>query len=303
MKIFVTGGHGFLGKHLVATLQSRGDEVTAPTRNQCDLQDLNNFQKFQDNYDQIYHLAAHTQAGDWCLRHPGEQWLVNQSINTNILTWWYRHCPTAKLITIGTSCSYAPGESLVEEKYMEGAPIESLYTYAMTKRMLLQGLRAINKQYGLDYLYLVPSTLYGSGYHLDGRQMHFIFDLIKKIIRGKELGENITLWGDGYQKREIFHVQDFIFNMNQLIKVEKNEIYNLGSGIEFSIREYASIICEITGFDKASIFYDTSRYTGAKSKVLDVSKAKKEIGLYANRDLRKGLKEVIDWFYQTKSYL
>ena len=131
----------------------------------------------------IFHLAAWTQAGDFCLRHPGEQWLINQKINTNTLNWWQEDQPQAKLIFMGTSCSYSPDCRLLEDNYMIGEPIESLYTYAMTKRMLLQGARAINQQYGLEYLCTVPSTLYGPGYHTDGRQMHFIFDLVKKIMK------------------------------------------------------------------------------------------------------------------------
>ena len=72
---------------------------------------------------------------------------------------------------------------------MQGEPVKSLYTYAMTKRMLLQGVRALHQQYQLQWLCVVPSTLYGPGYHTDGRQMHFIFDLIRKILRGKYLGK------------------------------------------------------------------------------------------------------------------
>merc|ERR1712070_293364 len=96
-----------------------------------------------------------------------------------------------------------------EENYLTGTPISSLFTYAMTKRMLYAGLLALNKQYSLNYLCLVPSTLYGAGYHTDGRQMHFIFDLIRKIIRGKLYNEPVILWGDGTQSRELVFVEDF----------------------------------------------------------------------------------------------
>lgn len=96
---------------------------------------------------------------------------------------------------MGTSCAYAPDSDLVEDNYMGGEPIDSLYTYAMTKRMLYQGARALNRQFGLRYFCAVPSTLFGIGYNTDGRQMHFIFDLIRKIIRGKEFGGPVILWG------------------------------------------------------------------------------------------------------------
>src|SRR6185436_13243299 len=163
-----------------------------------------------ESYDRIYHLAAWTQAGDFALKHAAEQWVINQKINTNVLYWWHENQPQAKFVSMGTSCSYDPELPLVEENYMKGEPIESLYTYAMTKRMLYQGQRAMNKQYGHTYLTLVPSTLYGPGYHTDGRQMHFIFDLIRKILRGKIYGEKVVLWGDGHQKRELIFIDDFV---------------------------------------------------------------------------------------------
>jgi GDP-L-fucose synthase len=218
------------------------------------------------------------------------------------LNWWQLQDAPTRLVAIGTSCSYAPASNLIETEYMNGEPIESLYTYAMTKRMLLQGLRAVNKQYGLEHLYAVPSTLYGVGYHEDGRQMHFIFDLIRKILRGREFGESVTLWGDGYQSREIVHVDDFISNLLGLFTAGAKDIYNLGSGTEHTIRDFAQIICDLVGYDFNQIHFDTSQYVGAKSKVLNNSKATAFLTNYAGRDLEAGIREVINWFEETKSF-
>jgi len=303
MKIFVTGGNGFLGKHLVMQLKGAGHDVIAPTSAECDLARSESLGSYNQSFDLIYHLAAFTQAGDWCLTHSGEQWLVNQKINTNVLHWWFEKHRYTKLVAMGTSCSYAPANDLIEEKYMDGEPIESLYTYAMTKRMLLQGLRALHKQYKMEYLYIVPSTLYGTGYHQDGRQMHFIFDLIRKILRGRDLEENVILWGDGHQRREIVHVEDFLQNLNSLLYFGETDVYNLGSGHDYTIREFAEMICQIINFDSKKIVYDESRYVGAKSKMLNVSKVKNVIPNFANRSLEIGLKEVVDWFEISKNYL
>jgi GDP-L-fucose synthase len=302
MKVFITGGSGFLGQHLVRRLTEDGHFVIAPTSRECDLRSSNDLKKFDDNYDLIFHLAAYTQAGDWCLTHPGEQWIVNQQINTNVLHWWQVGVSQSRMVAVGTSCSYAPTSNLIESEYLKGDPIESLYTYAMTKRMLLQGMRAINNQYGLNYLYVVPSTLYGAGYHQDGRQMHFIFDLIRKILRGREFGEPVILWGDGFQSREIVHVDDFISNLLHLLELNATDIYNLGSGEEFSIREFAKVICELTSFDFDRIEFDTSKYVGAKSKVLNISKSKSLLPIYSDRSLESGIREVIDWFEKTNSF-
>ena len=293
MKIFVTGATGFLGKHLCATLRRHGHEIWAVSSKDCDLTARTSLKRFDAPlFDQIYHLAAWTQAGDFCLKHPGEQWLINQKINTHILDWWVEKQPQAKMIAIGTSCSYDPNRPLVEEEYLNGLPIESLFTYAMTKRMLLTGLMAIQKQFGLNYLYLIPSTLYGQGYHQDGRQMHFIFDLVRKILRGSLYGEPVVLWGDGQQKRELIHVDDFIEAMVHLAAIQKNTWVNIGGGQEYSIREFAQIISEIIGYDPRQIQYDETRYVGAKSKILDINKLKRILPQFSPRLVKDGLEPV-----------
>ena len=301
MDILVSGASGFLGSHLCPFLEGKGHRLTRLDSKNCDLTRDDSLERLNHReYDLIFHLAAWTQAGDFCLRRPGEQWVINQRINTNLLDWWRRRQPQSKLVFMGTSCAYAPGGSLREGEYMAGEPIKSLYAYAMTKRMLYQGARAMAAQYGLKWLCAVPSTLYGPGYHLDGRQMHFIFDLIRKIIRGKEYGETVTLWGDGCQRRELVLVSDFVKILWTLCERAENDIFNIGAGEEHSIREFAGMICRIVGYDPGLIEYDASRHTGAESKCLSVEKIG---GLLADSrltPLKDGLAETIRWFYECK---
>jgi GDP-L-fucose synthase len=294
--IFITGGSGFLGKNLIEALKQRGYQIVAPTSKECNLlqdKSLNPWQ--EEKFDMIFHLAAWTQAGDFCLKYPGNQWFNNQRLNTNILEFWSNFQTQAKLITIGTSCSYSPDFPLIEENYLQGQPIESLYTYAMTKRMLWVGQKALEKQFGLKHLTLVPSTLYGMDYHTDGRQLHFIFDLIRKILHGKLCNAPVILWGDGYQRRELIHVSDFVSTLLNLTDTSCNDIINIGAGQDFSIKEFAHEICIHVGFDANKIQYDTSKYVGAKSKCLNIDKLKSKIPAFNPRPIQKGLKEVIEW--------
>jgi GDP-L-fucose synthase len=249
-----------------------------------------------DKFDQIYHLAAWTQAGDFCLKHPGEQWIINQQINTNMLRFWQEAQPQAKLIAMGSSCCYEPGSPHSEENFLKGLPVESLFTYGMTKRMLYTGLLALNRQFGLRYMMFVPSTLYGPEYHADGRQMHFIFDIMRKIVDAKHGGAPPVLWGDGSQGRELVHVRDFLRAMTALVQNFENELVNIGAGAEHSIKYFAELICAIVGYDPALIVYDTSRYVGARSKTLDVRKLKRLLPEFARIDLKEGLSEAVDWW-------
>ncbi len=298
MKILITGATGFLGTHLCSQLEAQGHKLTRISSKNADLTRSDSLIPFNNQvYDQIFHLAAWTQAGDFCLYHPGEQWIINQKINTNILSWWQQCQPQAKFICMGTSCAYDPNLPLAEPYYLSGIPIDSLFTYAMTKRMLYAGLLALNKQYNLNYLCLVPSTLYGAGYHTDGRQMHFIFDLIRKIIRGKLYGEPVILWGDGYQSRELVYVEDFATLAIKLSQTANNDLINIGAGEEYTIRHFAQLICQDVDYDFNQIQFDPSRYVGAKSKCLVVNKLKEYIPNLVLTPLELGLSKTIKWFW------
>lgn len=296
MKVFVTGATGYLGRHLTATLRDEGYSVTGIGSGDCDLRREQSLLNYREQFDQIWHLAAWTQAGDFCLHHPGEQWVINQRINTNMLDWWHEYQPQAKMIAIGSSCAYAPGAELKEENYLHGEPVAELYSYGMTKRMLLVGLRALAGQYGLRFLYLVPSTLFGPGYHTEGKQLHFIFDIIRKIVRGKLLNEPVVLWGDGHQKREIVFVKDFVSAALRLVSTVDGEIVNIGSSQEHTIRWFADQVSRLVEYDPQSIRYDQDRYTGVRSKQLSIRKLQALLPDFHFTPAEAALRETVHWY-------
>lgn len=304
MKILITGATGFIGTALEQRLGLEGHQVVGLGRRQCDLTRSDALAPWSSiRFDQIYHLAAWTQAGDFCLHHPGEQWIRNQQINTHVLAWWADCQPQAKMIAMGTSCAYPTDRRLVEENYLAGLPTESLFTYAMSKRMLHVGLMSLARQMGLSYLCLVPSTVYGPDYHTDSRQMHFIFDLIRKILRAKLTSEPAVLWGDGHQTRELIYRDDLIDAMLHLSVHAHNELVNVGSGEEHSIRHFARAICDEVGYDFDKLEFDTSAYVGARSKCLQVGKLRRLYPGLRQTPLTVGLSRTIAWFWSHREQL
>jgi GDP-L-fucose synthase len=292
--ILITGNRGFLGRHLSSELKKLNCNLYFSNTKIANLMDYKNLKVYDDvKFDFIFHLAAHTKAGDYCLYHKGEQFEINQTINTNILKYWRESQPQAKMIAMGTSCSYSPNLDLSEENYLKGEPDDGLYTYAMTKRMLLIGLKSLSEQYGLKFMYYVPSTLYGEEFDIE--DSHFIFDLIKKIHSGKKYGTEVVLWGDGYQKRELIYVKDAIDIILKTIN-NNNKIINLGTGVEYSIREYAEKICDVIHYDKNKIIYDESKYVGVKSKKLSTKNLDSLLANYEYSKIENVLQNVIKYY-------
>ncbi len=301
MKVLVTGATGFLGRHLTPKLDALGWDIYFSNTRTANLNNINNLNLFKDiKFDYIFHLAAVTKAGDYCLKHPGDQWIKNQIINTNILTYWSQNQPQAKMICMGTSCSYTPDIFMTEDNYLIGEPDKGLYTYAMTKRMLLIGLQSLEKEYGLKWLYFVPSTLYGPDFELDDN--HFIFDFIRNCYNAKYNNEEFIIWGDGTQRRELVYVSDAVDMMLGLLK-ENNQIFNIGAGVDYSINEFARMVCTAYQYDINLLKHDLTKYVGVKEKKLAIDKAinhSKE-KKYNKTTLQEGLLSCIEYYKEKRA--
>lgn len=277
-------------------LRRRGMDAVSLSSRDADLRDSAALSRWTTHrFDRIYHLAAWTQAGDFCVTHPGEQWLINQQINTTVVRFWAEAQPQARLISMGTSCAYAEGSDLREAEYLTGTPIAELHTYAMTKRMLLIGQQSLARQFGLKWFTAVPSTLYGPGYHVGTKQMHFIFDLAWKLLASKHHGAPVVLWGDGEQRRELVTLDDFVDTLLRLEERTENEIVNIGAGEDHTIREFATLLCDGLGLDPAIIQYDTTRYVGARAKRLNVERLDELAPDRRRTPLAEGLRSLLAW--------
>jgi len=293
-KALIIGNTGFLGRHFVAKAKSIMDLTNINSKN-CDLLTDKIYEYDNEKYDYIFYFAVKTEAGGYCQSHPGEQFLINQKMNTRVLDYWYTKQKQAKFITFGSSCSYSDDSIKKEENYLMG-PCETGYeSYGMIKRMLLVGLKSLASEYGMKYLFYVPSCLYGSQY--DEGDKHFIYDINRKICDAKFMNSPApSLWGDGHQRREMIYIEDAIEIIISFLDKE-NEIINLSTGLDYSIREYAKNICDIIDYDFNNITFDLTKFVGAKEKKLVVEKIKN----FDFIDPSVGLKSLVDFY--TKNYM
>ena len=244
----------------------------------------------KNTYDYIIHLAVKTAAGGYCQNHPGEQWIVNNSINVDMLAYWQQYQQRATMITFGSSCGYNNDVKKIEPNYFKDEPETGYEVYGMVKRNLLTGIMALQKEFQMDFRYLIPSVFYGPGYDLNDK--HFIFDLIRKIVNAKNGGGRVVLWGDGNQTRELIFIDDAIDIILQSMSPKTPKILNLSSGKSYKLKEYAKAICDIVDYDYDLIKWDEDAFVGSKNKKLINTHLKG----YKFTTLKKGLKKTIKYY-------
>lgn len=297
--ILITGGTGFFGKNAAPILREMGAKVTATGRNY----DLTSWEKAEtifnsDKFDLIIHGAAFQGAGDFTLRYPADQFFKNNLIHTNTLECWKRFQPQAKLIGIGSTCSYPDKPVLSEEDYFTGPLHPSVEIYGLTKCNLQMGIKAYKSQYGLNGTVVVFATLYGPHDEFDISRSHVVSALIQKFCDAKKKSlPEVEVWGDGTQTRELIYVEDQLHGLLNVSDYD-GDLINIGTGTETKISDLAAMIKSITGY-KGNVVYNTNRFVGVKRKVLNIDRAKNLFGwTIKNRmhSLEEGLDKTINWY-------
>jgi GDP-L-fucose synthase len=300
VNVLVTGGGGFLGRYVVERFQAEGIEPFVARRADYDLTIGADAERlFADaRPDRVIHLAAVAGGIGANRAAPGWFWYANTMMGAHVLEQSRVH-GIAKLLVIGTVCVY-PKHARVpfrEEELWDGYPEETNAPYGTAKRSLIVGAQAYREQYGLNTITLMPPGLYGPRDNFDLATSHVIQALIRKMVEANERGDSeIVLWGDGSPTREFLYVQDCVDAIwLALERYDGAEPVNIGSGEEISIRDLATLVAELTGFE-GEIVWDTSKPNGYPRRKLDTSRAERLFGWRARTSLREGIEQTIAWY-------
>ncbi len=297
-KILVTGGAGFLGRHLVPKIKKLGANVYVPRFRNFDLREKLVCRKIVKDKDIVIHLAAKVGGIGFNMAKPGEMFYDNVIMGAHLLEE-ARLARVKKFIGIGTICAYPKLTPVPfkEEDLWNGYPEETNAPYGLAKKMLLVQSQAYRKQYNFNAIYLLPVNMYGPGDKFDPSLSHVIPALIRKIIDAKRKGKReIIVWGTGKATREFLYVEDAAEAIILATeKYNKAEPVNIGSGSEISIKDLAMLICRLINF-KGKLVWDHTKPDGQPRRKLDTNRARREFGFEARTPFKKGLKQTIQWY-------
>ena len=293
-KIYVAGHRGMVGSAIVRELRKQGyTNIVTRTHEEVDLCRQKAVEAFFAEEKPAYVFLAAAKVGGIGANSeaPADFMYFNMMLEMNVIhAAWKNGCK--KLEFLGSSCIYPrlASQPMKEDCLLTSALEETNEAYALAKISGLKYCEYLNRQYGTDYISVMPTNLYGPNDNYHATRSHVLPALIRRFHEAKEQGApSVTCWGDGSPLREFLYVDDLanlcVFLMN---RYSGNETVNAGTSKELTIKALAEMVARVVGY-KGEILWDTTKPNGTPRKLLDVSKAK-DLGWTYRTELEDGLR-------------
>lgn len=297
-KILVTGGHGFLGGHIINKLLERGaskENISAPSFSELDLRKRENCKTAVDGKEIVIHAAGITGAAQFHKDHPAEIFYDNLIMGIELIEA-ARLEGVEKFVVIGSATEYPENANppFSEKEIWNGFPEAGHAPYSIAKKALIAQARAYREQYGFLAIHLLMTGMYGPN---AGDESGPIPSLIKRIKKAKSSdADSVVVWGTGKPTRDFLYVEDAADGiLSAAEKYDDAEPVNIGSGSEISIEDLARIIAKIISFSGRLVF-DATKPDGQARRILDVSRAERQFGFRAATKLEDGLRKTVGWY-------
>lgn len=295
-RIYISGHRGMVGSACWRALESEGyTNLVGKTSKELDLRDQRAVEEYIKTQKPVAIIDAAAKVGGILANdtYPYEFLMDNMLIQNNLIRSAHENDVT-KFIFLGSSCIYpklAP-QPLKEEYLLTDSLEPTNEWYAIAKISGVKLIEALRKEYGRDYVSLMPTNLYGPNDNFDLKSSHVLPAMIRKFHEAKLNGNtSVELWGTGLPMREFLHVDDLgqavLFALENTLD---QHLYNVGTGVDITIRDLADLIQSIVGHE-GEVDWDLNKPDGTPRKLLDISLLEKS-GYYAKKDLKKGILEV-----------
>ena len=296
-RIYIAGHCGLVGSGLVRCFQRNGFKaLLLRTRSELNLRSNRDVINFFEAFRPECVIIAAAKVGGIAanIASPVDFLVENLEIQNNILLAC-QHFNVKKVLFLGSSCIY-PRESpqpMREDYFMTGPLEPTNESYAIAKISGIRLAQSLRQQYGLDIICPMPSNIYGPGDHFEYERSHVLSALVRRFIEAKRNAKpEVNLWGTGNARRELLHVDDLADACLFLMyNYSSNDIINVGTGEDFSIRELAETISKLVGY-AGQLQWDITKPDGMPRKLMDVSRLH-SLGWSYKIDLESGIRSVI----------
>lgn len=304
-KIFVAGHRGLVGSSIVRQLEQKGyANILVRTHKEIDLLDSDATRSFFHAERPEYVFLAAARVGGIMANNtfPADFIRDNLIVQTNVIHEAYKN-DVKKLLFLGSSCIYPKlAPQPIKEEYLMSGPLEETNSaYAIAKIAGIEMCQAYHRQYGSNFISVMPTNLYGPNDNFSPGRSHVLPALLRRFHEAKLLhADEVTVWGTGKPKREFLHVDDLgnacVFLMETY---DDPSIINIGTGEDVTIKELSELIASTVEY-KGKITWDTTKPDGTPRKLLDVSKIHK-LGWHHKTALPEGLADTYKWYRDNRS--